>query len=30
MIITSKGPEELFNEIVSVIEKTKISDQKKF
>ncbi|CAD8153105.1 unnamed protein product [Paramecium pentaurelia] len=30
MIITSKGPEELFNEIVSVIEKTKVSDQKKF
>ncbi|CAD8074857.1 unnamed protein product [Paramecium sonneborni] len=30
MIITSKGPEELFNEIISVIDKTKTQDQEKY
>ncbi|CAD8145975.1 unnamed protein product [Paramecium octaurelia] len=30
MIITNKAPEELFNQIVSVVEKAKESDQKKY
>ncbi|CAD8145082.1 unnamed protein product [Paramecium pentaurelia] len=30
MIITNKGPEELFNQIISIVDKAKESDQKKY
>ena len=30
MVITNTGPKELFNKIISVIEKAKANDQKKY